>query len=92
DPATGAVVEREITVQARRVFDNLQAVLAAADCTLSDVVKTTVFLSDMNDFAAMNQVYATYFNGAVLPARAAIEVCALPKDSMLEVEAIACKA
>ena len=69
DPATGEVVERTIECQARRVFDNLKAVLAAADCTLDSVVKTTVFLDDIGNFAAVNEIYAEYFSGGVLPAR-----------------------
>lgn len=91
DPATGEVVERTIEVQAKRVFDNLKAVLEAADCTLDSVVKTTVFLDDIGNFAAVNAIYAQYFCGDVLPARSAIQVAALPKNVMLEVEAIACK-
>lgn len=91
DPATGEVVERTIECQARRVFDNLKAVLDAAGCTLDSVVKTTVFLDDIGNFAAVNQVYSEYFCGDVLPARSAIQVAALPKGVMLEVEAIACK-
>lgn len=91
DPATGEVVERTIEVQAKRVFDNLKAVLEAADCTLDSVVKTTVFLDDIGNFAAVNEIYAQYFCGDVLPARSAIQVAALPKNVMLEVEAIACK-
>lgn len=91
DPATGEVVERTIEVQAKRVFDNLKAVLEAANCTLDSVVKTTVFLDDIGNFAAVNAIYAQYFCGDVLPARSAIQVAALPKNVMLEVEAIACK-
>lgn len=91
DPATGEVVERTIEIQAKRVFENLKAVLDAAGCTLDSVVKTTVFLDDIGNFAAVNEIYASYFSGDVLPARSAIQVAALPKNVMLEVEAIACK-
>lgn len=91
DPATNAMVENEIGTQAVQVFENLKAVLTAAGCTLDDVVKTTVFLSDIGNFAAVNEIYARYFSGKVLPARSAVQVAALPKGSLLEVEAIAVK-
>ena len=67
----------------------MRAVLAAAGCTLDDVVKTTVFLKDMNDFAAMNGVYATFFCEGCFPARSAVQVARLPRDGMVEIEAIA---
>ena len=85
-------MEAKIELQARKAFDNLKAVLAAAGCSLDDVVKTTVFLSNMEDFATVNGIYAEYFSGEVLPARSAIQVAALPKKAMIEIEAIACKA
>lgn len=88
DPNTGEMVEGGIEVQTRRVLENLKAVLEAAGTGLERVVKTTVFLSDLNDFAAMNAVYAEYFPG-VAPARAAVEVAALPKGAGVEIEAIA---
>ncbi len=72
-------MEAKIELQARKAFDNLKAVLAAAGCSLDDVVKTTVFLSNMEDFATVNGIYAEYFSGEVLPARSAIQVAALPK-------------
>ncbi len=88
DPATGALVSGGIEPQTRRVLDNLSAVLAAAGSCLGDVVKTTVFLSDLSDFAAMNAVYAEYFPEAP-PARSTVQVAALPKGAALEIEALA---
>ncbi|WP_088891624.1 RidA family protein [Leptolyngbya ohadii] len=92
DPATGAIVgEGEVAKQTEQVFANLKGVLEAAGVTLQDVVKTTVFLADMNDFAAMNAVYAQYFDEALAPARACVEVSRLPKDVRVEIECIAVK-
>ena len=88
DPVTGSVAGSDIAVQARQVFWNLSAVLKAAGAELSDVVKTTVFLADMNDFAAMNAVYTEFFTENC-PARSAVQVARLPKDVKIEVEAIA---
>ena len=88
DPATGAFVEGGIAGQTRQSLKNVQAVLAQAGLTMDNVIKTTVFLKDMNDFAAMNEVYATFFPNDP-PARSAVEVARLPKDAMVEVEAIA---
>lgn len=90
DPATGEVVEGDIRVQATRVFDSMKALLEAAGSGCEDVVKTTVFIKDMNDFAALNEIYATYFTGA-FPARSCVEVARLPKDVLIEMEAIALK-
>lgn len=90
DPQTSAFAGDTIEQLTRQSIENVKAVLAAAGCTLDDVVKTTVFLADLNDFAAMNSVYAEYF-GAGLPARAAVEVRRLPKDAKVEIEAIAVK-
>ena len=90
DPATGAVVEGAIAEQTRQSLTNVQAVLAAAGLTMDNVIKTTVFLKNMNDFAAMNEVYATFFTGNP-PARSAVEVARLPKDVLVEIEAIAFK-
>lgn len=87
DPATGAFPEG-IEAQTRQSLTNCKAVLEAAGVTMADVIKTTVFLSDMNDFAAMNGVYATFFEGAC-PARSAVQVARLPKDAMVEIECIA---
>ena len=88
DPATGEVVSGDIKVQATRVFDSMKALLEAAGSSCEDVVKTTVFIKDMNDFAALNEIYATYFTGA-FPARSCVEVARLPKDVLIEMEAIA---
>lgn len=90
DPATGALVEGDIQVQTRRVLDNLAAVLDAAGMTWNDVVKMTVFLADMNDFKAVNEVYATVFDDAP-PARSAVEVARLPLDARVEMEMVARK-
>jgi len=84
----GDLVEGGIEEQTRQVLANLQAVLAAEGATLSDVIKTTVFLKDMNQFAAFNEVYASYF-GTHKPARSTVEVARLPKDVFVEIEGIA---
>ena len=91
DPATGALVPGGIEAQTTRVLENLKAVLAAAGLDFAHVVKTTVFLKDMKDFAAMNEVYARYLapEGAVPPARSTVQVAALPRDAMVEIEVIA---
>ena len=85
---SGDLVDGDITVQTTQVFENLKAVLAAAGTSLNHVVKTTVFMKDMNDFAAMNEVYASHF-GEHKPARSAVEVARLPKDVLVEIEVIA---
>ena len=87
DPATGAFPEG-IEAQTRQSLENCKSVLAAAGMTMDQIVKTTVFLSDMNNFAAMNGVYATYFTGTC-PARSAVQVARLPKDALVEIECIA---
>lgn len=91
DPKTGEIVGGGVSEQAKQVFENIKAVLEAADCTMESVVKATVFLKNMDDFVTVNGIYGTYFNGAVLPARAAVEVSRLPKDILVEVEIVACK-
>ena len=88
DPATGNLIEGDIAAQTRRVFDNIGALLGAAGLSFADVVRTTVFLADMNDFAAMNQVYATYF-AEPYPARSTVQVARLPKDARVEIDLIA---
>jgi 2-iminobutanoate/2-iminopropanoate deaminase len=88
DPATGELVEGGIEEQTRRALTNLKAVLEAADSGLAYVVKTTVFLKDMNDFPKMNAVYAEFF-GQNPPARSTIAVAALPKGGLVEIEAVA---
>jgi 2-iminobutanoate/2-iminopropanoate deaminase len=91
DPRTGQIVGASATEQTTRVFENLNAVLAAAGTDLSKVVKTLVFLKNMEDFAAMNTVYAHYLapTGGVPPARSTVEVARLPKDALVEIEVIA---
>lgn len=88
DPASGTLVEGGIVAETERVLDNLTAVLRAAGGGLSDVVKTTVFLVDMADFAAMNEVYAARFS-APHPARSTVAVAALPRGARVEIEAVA---
>ena len=87
DPATGNFVSDEVAAQTEQVLKNLQAVLEAAGSGLDEVVKTTVFLADMNDFVAMNEVYARYFTQD-FPARATVQAARLPKDARVEIEAI----
>ncbi len=88
DPDTMVLVGENVTEQTEQIFKNVQAVLTAAGVSLDNVVKTTVFLKDMNDFGAMNEVYARTF-GAHKPARSAVEVARLPKDCLVEIECIA---
>jgi len=90
DPATGQIVDGGIVEQTKRVFENIKAVLGAAGADLSQVVKTTVFLKNMSDFGAMNEIYATYLapSGVVPPARSTVAVAALPKDALVEVEVV----
>lgn len=89
-PETGVIVgEGDITQQTQQAITNLEAILKAAGATLSDVVKTTVYLADLNDFAAMNSVYAQFFEEATAPARACVEVARLPKDVCVEIDCIA---
>lgn len=91
DPATQKVVEGGIAEQTVRTFENLKAILEAGGSSLARVVKATVFLKDMNDFAAMNAVYASYFGQvtAPLPARTTVEAARLPKDVLVEIDLIA---
>ena len=89
DPTTGLVVEGGIESQARMVMENLKAVLLEADVDLSAVVKTTCFISSMDDFAAFNSVYSQYFTSDAKPARSCVAVKTLPKNVLCEVEAIA---
>lgn len=88
DPATGIFAGTDIAAQTRQSLKNVQAVLEAAGSSLDKVLKTTVFLNDMGDFAAMNEVYASFFPGEA-PARSAVEVARLPKDALVEIEALA---
>jgi 2-iminobutanoate/2-iminopropanoate deaminase len=90
DPKVGDVIYTEDVVkQTEQVMANLEAILTAAGAGFSDVVKTTVFLADMNDFAAMNAVYAKYFSEDTAPARACVQVSRLPKDVLVEIDCIA---
>jgi 2-iminobutanoate/2-iminopropanoate deaminase len=88
DPATGNIIAGDIAAQTHRVFQNIGEILKAGGASFDHVVRTTVFLADMNDFAAMNAVYATYFT-APAPARATVQVSRLPKDARVEIDAIA---
>jgi 2-iminobutanoate/2-iminopropanoate deaminase len=88
DPASGQMVTGDLAAETRRVLDNLAAVLAAAGVGFADVVKTTIFLTDMGDFAAVNALYAERFAGAP-PARSTVQVARLPKDARVEIEMIA---
>ncbi|MFH1811366.1 MAG: RidA family protein [Pseudomonadota bacterium] len=91
DPATGQLVGAgDVVLETRQVLDNLEAVLKAAGCALRDVVKTTIFLADMNDFGAVNALYGERFSSEP-PARATVQVAALPKGARVEIEAIAVK-
>ena len=89
DPATGALVEGGIQAQAERVLTNIGAILEATGLNYADVVKTTVLLADIADFKAVNEVYARFFTGPVLPARAAYAVAGLPLGARVEIEAVA---
>lgn len=88
DPATGAFPEG-IKAQTRQSLTNVKAILEEAGLTMDNVIKTTVFLSDMNNFGAMNEVYAAFFTEGSYPARSAVEVARLPKDALVEIEVIA---
>ena len=90
NPTTNAIVgEGDVAKQTEQAIANLTAILQAAGATLADVVKTSVFLKNMNDFAAMNAVYAKHFGDETAPARACVEVARLPKDVLVEIECIA---
>lgn len=90
DPVSNQLLSGDAAAQARLVFENLKAVLAAAGSSLEQVVKTTIYLKNMDDFGAVNEVYATYF-GQSLPARSTVEVSRLPKDVLVEVDCIAAR-
>ncbi|MCI1208827.1 MAG: RidA family protein [Treponema sp.] len=89
DPATGSFAGSTIEAQTRQSLTNIKAILEKAGCTMDGILKTTVFLSDMNNFGAMNKVYAEFFSEGSYPARSAVEVARLPKDALVEIEAIA---
>ena len=88
DPATGNLVDGDISAQTHRVFRNIGEILTAAGTSFDAVVRSTVYLLDMNDFAKMNEVYATYFSSPA-PARATVQVARLPKDAKVEIDVIA---
>ena len=89
DPQTNQIVSEDISQQTEQAIANLAAILQAAGASIADVVKTTVFLADLNDFGAMNAVYARWFDEATAPARACVEVARLPKDVRVEIDCIA---
>lgn len=89
DPATGELAGDSVETQATQVLKNMEAILKEAGCGFDQVVKTTVYLADIGDFAAVNTIYAQFFCGEVLPARAAFQVGALPKNALVEIEAVA---
>ena len=88
DPVTGAMVAGDIAAQTHRVFANLKAILEAAGATFDHVVRTTVYLADMNDFATVNEIYGTYFSSPA-PARATVQAARLPRDARVEIDLIA---
>lgn len=90
DPVTNTLVEGDITIQAKQAIGNMAALLKEAGSSCASVIKTTVFIKDMNDFAVVNEVYAEFFQGDC-PARSCVEVARLPKDVLIEIEAIALK-
>ena len=88
DPSTGQLVQGDIATQTRRVMDNLGAVLTAAGCGWADVAKTTIYLADLSNFGAVNEVYASYFREP-FPARATVQVAALPRGAQVEIDMVA---
>jgi 2-iminobutanoate/2-iminopropanoate deaminase len=88
DPETGKLIEGDVTLQTHRVFRSLAAILEAAGSSLDRVVRATVYLADMNEFAAMNDVYGTYFSSPA-PARSTVQAARLPKDARIEIDVIA---
>lgn len=90
DPATGELRAGNIEDQTRQALNNIKAVLQSHGCTMDHIVKTTVYLKDIADFATMNEVYQQFFTEGNYPARSAVQVAALPKDALVEIEVIAC--
>jgi 2-iminobutanoate/2-iminopropanoate deaminase len=88
DPKSGQIVSKDISEQTRRVLDNITAILRAEGLSFQNIVKTTIFLTDLDDFQAVNEIYGSYFKGAP-PARSTVQVPALPKGARIEIEAIA---
>jgi 2-iminobutanoate/2-iminopropanoate deaminase len=91
NPETGELVMDSISIETKQVMENLKAVLSAAKMTFENVIKTSIFISDMNEFSTINQVYATYFNPETAPARETVEVANLPKYVNVEISVIAAK-
>ena len=91
NPETMELVLESITIETKQVMENMKAVLKAADMTFENVIKTSIFISDMNNFGAINSVYGTYFNDANAPARETVEVACLPKNVNVEISMIAMK-
>ncbi len=90
NPESGQLVVGPVAEQAKRVMENLKAIIEASGFTLSDVVKTTIYLTDLGDFNAVNSVYESFFSGS-FPARSTVQVAALPRGAAIEVDAIACR-
>jgi 2-iminobutanoate/2-iminopropanoate deaminase len=90
DPATGEIVKGDVTAQAKRVMENISALIETTDLTFENIVKTTIYLTDMNDFNAVNEVYGQHFKAAP-PARTTIAVAGLPRGAKVEIEVIACR-
>jgi 2-iminobutanoate/2-iminopropanoate deaminase len=88
DPHTGQLVPGDVRIQTKRVMENIKAILASAGSSLAEVVKTTIFLRDMNDFGAMNEIYGSYFQEDP-PARSTVQVAKLPRDGAVEIEVVA---
>jgi len=91
DPASGELITSEIKEETKRVMENLRAVLEAADMTFKEVVKTSIFITNMNDFTQINKVYSSYFEEEIAPARETVQVARLPKDVHVEISLIAVK-
>lgn len=91
NPETGELVMDSISIETKQVMENLKAVLTAAEMTFENVIKTSIFISDMNNFSVINRVYATYFNSETAPARETVEVANLPKYVNVEISVIAAK-
>ena len=91
NPANGELILDDITIETKQVMENIKAVLEAAEMTFENIAKTSIFISDMKNFAAINEVYATYFNEATAPARETVEVANLPKYVNVEISVIAVK-
>ncbi len=91
DPSKGEIVVSDIEGQTRQVLKNIKAILESDDCTMDQVVKTTVYLKDIADFTKMNDVYKEFFSEGNCPARSAVQVAALPKDALVEIEVVALK-